>query len=86
MRVNTKRIQRERIRRGWSRSEVARRIGSSPPAITRIEQGRTTPPKVLKAIAELLDIPIEELIEFEDEAPHAPEQAPQPVISIDSES
>ena len=63
MKVNTKLITLERVRRGWTKGDLGRRIDRSVSTVWRIESGRYAPPKVLKEVADLLDIPMEKLIQ-----------------------
>lgn len=55
-------IKQERLKRGWTKSELAKRIGVTPPIISRIEAGENRSPKTLFKIAKELRIPIERLI------------------------
>jgi transcriptional regulator with XRE-family HTH domain len=52
------RIRSERIRRGWSQSELARRAGFNSNTVCLIENRRFRPyPKQLRKLAKALDIP-----------------------------
>lgn len=58
-----KRITAERERRGWSKSELARRAAMNNSTVGLIERGLSVPyPSQLKKLAAALDIP-------EDQAP-----------------
>lgn len=63
MKVNTELITLERVRRGWSKGDLAKRIDKSVSTVWRLESGRYAPPKVLKEVADLLNIPMDELIQ-----------------------
>jgi transcriptional regulator with XRE-family HTH domain len=45
-----------RKRRGWSQSELARRIGISQPAVSNIEEGRASSSRYVLSICEVLEI------------------------------
>ncbi len=52
-----KTIIRERIKRGWSQTELAEAIGSRQPVISRLEQGDSNPSlQTLSRIAKALDL------------------------------
>ena len=54
-------IKTERVRRGWSQAELAKRVGISQPAIRKIESGITDKSKHLARIAQELEIPLSTL-------------------------
>lgn len=54
-------IQAERVRRGWSQEDLAKRIGISQPAVKKIESGETKKSKHLPKIAQVLEIPLSKL-------------------------
>lgn len=50
-------IIKERIRRGWSQTELAEAIGSRQPVISRLERGDSNPSlQTLNRIAKALDL------------------------------
>lgn len=52
-----KTIIKERIKRGWSQTELAEAIGSRQPVISRLEQGDSNPSlQTLSRIAKALDL------------------------------
>lgn len=51
-------IQTERVKRGWSQDELAKRIGISQPAVKKIESGETKKSKYLPKIGQVLGIPL----------------------------
>lgn len=52
-----KTIIRERIKRGWSQTELAEAIGSRQPVISRLERGDSNPSlQTLGRIAKALDL------------------------------
>ncbi|MFL5703510.1 MAG: tetratricopeptide repeat protein [Ktedonobacteraceae bacterium] len=60
--VASSRLRQERERRGWSQSELARRIGTTQVNISRWEKGSTTPgPYFRQRLGELFDKSLEEL-------------------------
>jgi transcriptional regulator with XRE-family HTH domain len=72
-------IQAERVRRGWSQEDLAKRIGISQPAVKKIESGETKKSKWLAKIAQILEIPLAKLDQSltatgTEEKPHAGEK------------
>lgn len=59
------RIERARLNRGWSRSDLARRASVDPSYVTRIEEAHYKRPSVEKvsAIAGALGLPMAELVD-----------------------
>ena len=57
------RISHERLRRGWSRSDLARKAGIDPSYVTRVEQARFVAPSVekIRALAAALGLPVDAL-------------------------
>ncbi len=50
-------IIKERIRRGWSQTELAEAIGTRQPVISRLEQGGSNPSlQTLQKVAEALNL------------------------------
>jgi len=54
-------IQNERVKRGWSQAQLAKRLGISQPAIKKIESGETKKSKHLPKIGQVLEIPLSKL-------------------------
>jgi ribosome-binding protein aMBF1 (putative translation factor) len=55
-----KTIIRERIKRGWSQTQLAEAIGSRQPVISRLEQGSGNPSlSTLQKIAQALDLSLQ---------------------------
>jgi transcriptional regulator with XRE-family HTH domain len=54
-------IRDARNERGWSQSELARRVGVSQPAIMKIEKGVTTKSKHFPKIAQVLNLELSDL-------------------------
>jgi len=54
-------IQNERVKRGWSQADLAKRLGISQPAVKKIESGETKKSKHLPKIGQVLGIPLEQL-------------------------
>lgn len=61
-------IRELREKRGWTQTELARRAGIKQGVLSDIETGTTKDPRVgtLSAIANALEVPIEELIRKEE--------------------
>lgn len=54
-----KTIIRERLKRGWSQSQLADAIGSRQPVISRLERGEGNPSvRTLQRIAEAFDLSV----------------------------
>jgi len=62
MKVNCDVITRERIKRGWTRSDLARHLERHVSSVSRLEKGEYAPPKLIKEVADLFNIPVEQLI------------------------
>jgi len=54
-------IQNERVKRGWSQADLAKRLGISQPAVKKIESGETKKSKHLPKIGQVLGIPLDQL-------------------------
>jgi len=54
-------IKIERLKRKWSQSDLAKRVGISQPAIKKIEAGDTIKTKFLPKIGQVLEIPLSKL-------------------------
>ena len=66
MKVDVARIKLERIKKGWSQTQLARVIGSHPSLISQIEGGTVGgSPSTIKAISDALGISMDELLETE---------------------
>lgn len=53
-------IIRERVKRGWSQTELAQAIGSKQPVISRLERGDSNPSlQTLRRIATALDLSLQ---------------------------
>ena len=59
-------VRAAREKRGWTQEYAASRIGISGAYWSMIERGRAPRNQVLKRLAELLKIPLTELIELQD--------------------
>lgn len=63
MLYDVQRIERARILRGWTKTELARRIKKDPSTISLIERGKVIGrPATMKAIADALKISMERLL------------------------
>lgn len=63
--LNADKIEALREAKGWSKSELARRAGISPSALSHALRHKNPMTKLLAALAEALEAPIEELLEEE---------------------
>lgn len=52
--INSDRLRRELLRRGWSGADLSRRTGISKPTISCAMRGRPIQPRTLKRIARAL--------------------------------
>jgi len=63
------RVAARRVERGWDRSELAERVGTTEATIHRVESGKLTPRDYLKlAIAAALGSEVAEIWQFPDAA------------------
>jgi transcriptional regulator with XRE-family HTH domain len=64
-------LDRERIKRGWSQSELARRGGKiSPSAVQQVITGVTHPgPRLCQAVARAFEMPLEEVFRLAEILP-----------------
>jgi transcriptional regulator with XRE-family HTH domain len=62
-------IRKARIKKGWSQNDLAREIRVSAATISLIENGKIRGlPRTIKAIADALEIPMEELLIQDNDA------------------
>ena len=62
-------IKRARMIAGFTQCDLAKQLGVSPVAVSKWESGKAFPNvKRLRAISEILGIPVEEMIEQEGRA------------------
>ncbi len=66
--INGNLIRKERKNKGLSQTKLARMLGISQPMLSQIENGSGTSIKVLSAIASILSIPLDDIIEQPDHA------------------
>ncbi|MGH9321811.1 MAG: helix-turn-helix domain-containing protein [Vicinamibacteria bacterium] len=58
------RLKAERLARGWSQRDLARRVGLYPSDVSRVENGRGTAyPGHIEKIAKVLDVPLKRALE-----------------------
>jgi transcriptional regulator with XRE-family HTH domain len=71
------RITHERLRRGWSRADLARKAGIDPSYVTRVEQARFSAPSVekIRSISAAFGLPVDALTD-----PPAPETPDEDVL------
>ena len=57
-------IRAERLKRGWTQEQLARRVGLTQAAISQLERGRqpSTTARTLARMAEVLDVPLARLL------------------------
>jgi transcriptional regulator with XRE-family HTH domain len=62
MKINTKKMERARILRGWTKARLADEIGIDPSTIGKIERGKNFKPPTIKKIADALGLDMESLL------------------------
>ena len=62
MEIDTKPLERERIKRGWSKARLAKHLKLDPSVIGRVERGENRAPDTVKRIADFLGVPMEEIV------------------------
>ncbi len=62
LRYNTEVLQRGRLAHGLSMAALARKIGVTPPIVSRIESGEIQSPKTIAKLAAELGIRMDELL------------------------
>lgn len=63
MKYNTELIKKYRLIKGLSRVALADLVGVHYLTISRIEKGMSQNPATIKKIADILDLPMEDLVE-----------------------
>ena len=58
--ANTKLLKTERVKRGLSKTDLAKKLGVNHSVIVRVEQARDKP-RTAKAICDFFNLPFEEL-------------------------
>ena len=62
-------VRQRRMELGWSQEELSTRMGyKSRTSINKIENGRPVTQKIIYRLSEVLDVPIEYLMGWEEEA------------------
>lgn len=61
-------IRKVRILHGWSQDELAKKIGSSKSAVSRLENSQEIEPDVLKDICDKLEVTVEGLKNLDEDA------------------
>jgi DNA-binding XRE family transcriptional regulator len=59
--ANTKLLKTERVKRGLSKTDLAKKLGVNHSVIVRVEQAKGTSPRTAKAICDFFNLPFEEL-------------------------
>jgi ribosome-binding protein aMBF1 (putative translation factor) len=67
MKVDTKKIQRARHVRGWTKAKLATVAGINPSTVRRVEEAEYLTPQTVKKIADALGLTMEELVLDEEE-------------------
>jgi len=62
MKIDTRKIQRARTIRGWTRRRLATAAGVDPATVSRIERGTSRNPETIKKVADILGLSMEELL------------------------
>ena len=60
--VDGERVLTERVRRGWTRAELARQAGVSASAVSRAEGRWRSGPETIRKLAACFDLPVEALL------------------------
>lgn len=68
MLIDASRIRAERVVRGFTQTALARKVRRCPATISNLENGKGVGPKTLKRIADVLGIPMEEILCRENES------------------
>ncbi len=56
------RLTEARLHRGMTQTQLADVVGTSQSVVQKIENGRSTMPRMLPELAEVLDVPVEWLL------------------------
>jgi len=59
---NTEPLRRERLRRGWTMTALALRLGVTPPVVSRIESGAVQSPRMIARMAAELGVEMARLV------------------------
>lgn len=59
--ANTKLLKTERVKRGLSKTDLAKKLGVNHSVIVRVEQAKGTSPRTAKAICDFFNLSFEEL-------------------------
>ncbi len=62
-RYNTDALRKARLKRGWTMTQLARRVGVTVPVISRMEAGIIQSPKTIAKVAHEFDIAVERLVQ-----------------------
>jgi len=66
MNIDTKKLERARVIRGWSKAKLAEIAEMDASTVGRVEAGKNLKPETVKQIADVLGLTMEELV-IEDE-------------------
>jgi transcriptional regulator with XRE-family HTH domain len=69
MKIDSKRLRDERIRRAWSQEHLAEVSGLGLRTVQRIENGRNASLESVSALSSVLTIPVNELVRTEKSTP-----------------
>lgn len=67
MRLNTKLIELEQLKRGWTQSDLAKHTGLHRVTISNIYRRHTATMKTVNKLTEVLEIPMSKMWIYEDE-------------------
>jgi transcriptional regulator with XRE-family HTH domain len=62
MKINTEKLERARLLKGWSKSALAEQADVDPSTVGRVERGENLKPETVKRIADVLGVKMEDLI------------------------
>jgi transcriptional regulator with XRE-family HTH domain len=70
--IDTKRLEAERVLRGWSKTRLAALAGVDPATVSRLERGHHRKASTLKRVADVLGLRMEELLKDVNVSPKPP--------------
>ena len=62
MKINTEKLERARLLKGWSKTALAEQANVDPSTVGRVERGENLKPETVKRIADVLGVNMEELL------------------------
>jgi transcriptional regulator with XRE-family HTH domain len=62
MKINTYKIERARLLKGWSKTTLAEKAKVDPCTVGRVERGKNLKPETVKRIADVLGLDMSDLL------------------------